>query len=210
MTISTEDMLKLAVALLVGGVIGAEREFRDKSAGFRTIIFITLGATLFTMLSFHLWNDSARVAANIVTGIGFLGAGAILHGNGGKVTGLTTASTIWLAAALGMGIGGGLYLLVGVSTLTVLIVLWVFPLFERWLDNLHDTHTYEIVLPLGSSHLAKLEQIFRNCGIRVYTQSVHKQGDRIVYTLRTVGRKRCHRRLIPALIENTEVIEFRY
>lgn len=210
MTISTEEILKLAVALVVGGLIGAEREYRDKAAGFRTIIFITLGATLFTMLSFHFLDNSARVAANIVTGIGFLGAGAILHGNGGKVTGLTTASTIWLVAALGMGIGSGLYLLVGVCTLIILVVLWVFPVFETWLDSLYDTRTYEIALPLPYARFARLEETFRNCGVRIRKRSVCKQGNRIVYNLQTIGKRRCHEKIVSALIEDAEVMEFRY
>ena len=106
-------LIKLAAAVLVGGLIGAEREFRDKAAGFRTIIFIALGSTLFTVFSSLLAgqeNDPARIAANIVTGIGFLGAGAIMR-DGGRVAGLTTAATIWLTAALGMGIGSGRILL---------------------------------------------------------------------------------------------------
>ena len=91
----TNEMLKLGLAVLIGGVIGAEREFRDKAAGFRTIIFITIGATLFTIFSSILAGDKdpTRIAANIVTGIGFLGAGAIIR-EGGRVAGLTTAATI--------------------------------------------------------------------------------------------------------------------
>lgn len=210
MTLSAEDMLKLAMALIVGGLIGAERELRDKAAGFRTIIFITLGATLFTMLSFHFLDNSARVAANIVTGIGFLGAGAILHGNGGKVTGLTTASTIWLVAALGMGIGSGLYLLVGACTAIILVVLWIFPFFEGWLDSLYDTRKYEIILPLSSANLARLRETVRNCGLRVRKQAIGKQNDRLAYTLQAVGKRRSHEQLVSALMEDAEVMEFRY
>lgn len=210
MTISGEEILKLALAILVGGLIGFEREFRDKSAGFRTIIFITLGATLFTMLSFHFLDNSARVAANIVTGIGFLGAGAILRGEGGRVAGLTTAATIWLAAALGMGIGSGLYLLTGVATLLILLILWIFPFFEHWLDKRRDAHTYEITLSLGSPRIRALEEIFHDCGVRIHKQYVWKQGDRVIYTLQTVGRRDCHKRLIPMLMGDPEIVEFRY
>jgi len=210
MVISSEEIIKLVLAILVGGLIGAEREFRDKSAGFRTIIFITLGATLFTILSLHFLDNSARVAANIVTGIGFLGAGTILRGEGGKVAGLTTASTIWMVAALGMGIGRGLYLLVGITTLIILIVLWIFPAFESWLDNMHDTHNYEVTLSLGSPTLATLEETVRRCGVRIYHQSVWKHGDRVVYTWQAVGRRHSHRQLISLLMADAEVIEFRY
>ena len=90
-----EDVVKLLLAMFIGGLIGAEREFRDKAAGFRTIIFITVGSTLFTILSPELGGDRepSRIAASIVTGVGFLGAGAILQGKE-RVIGLTTASTI--------------------------------------------------------------------------------------------------------------------
>ena len=96
----------MLLAMLIGGLIGAEREFRDKAAGFRTIIFICVGSTMFTILSAKIGGaqDPSRIAASIVTGVGFIGAGAILQERE-RVIGLTTASTIWIAAALGMGIG---------------------------------------------------------------------------------------------------------
>ena len=108
MILSVEDVIKIVLAVSAGGLIGIEREFRDKAAGFRTLIFICAGACLFTILSFRLAanSDSTRIAANIVTGVGFLGAGVILR-DGGRVIGLTTAAMVWLTAAIGMGIGGG-------------------------------------------------------------------------------------------------------
>src|SRR5512145_1503350 len=103
-----ENLIKLSMAVVVGGILGAEREFRDKAAGFRTLILITVGSTLFTIFSLGMdpGFTRTRIAANIVTGIGFLGAGAIIREHG-RVGGLTTAATIWLSAALGMGIGAG-------------------------------------------------------------------------------------------------------
>src|SRR5512138_2976902 len=128
MIVSPEDILKICLALVAGGLIGIEREFRDKAAGFRTLIFICVGAALFTIFSTKLAGDRdpTRIAANIVSGVGFLGAGVILR-DGGRVIGLTTAATIWLTAALGMGIGGGEYLLVAIGVVITLVVLWVFP-----------------------------------------------------------------------------------
>src|SRR5512142_2466411 len=108
MDILMEDLIKLGLAVVIGGVLGAEREYRDKAAGFRTLILITVGSALFTIFSISMdpGNSRTRIAANIVTGIGFLGAGAIIRENG-RIGGLTTAATIWLSAALGMGIGAG-------------------------------------------------------------------------------------------------------
>ena len=108
MTLLPEDFIQLLLAILIGGLIGAEREYRDKAAGFRTTMLICVGATIFTNFSVKLGGgmEPTWIAASIVTGMGFLGAVAILRGSG-HVTGLTAASPIWLAAALGMGIGGG-------------------------------------------------------------------------------------------------------
>jgi len=135
-----DDLVKILLAIAVGGAIGVEREYRDKAAGFRTLIFICLGATLFTMFSVTLGagdGDASRVASNIVTGIGFLGAGAIIQDRG-RVHGMTTAATIWLVAALGIGIGVGQYVLVLCVTALTLVVLFLFPPIERWIDRLRQ------------------------------------------------------------------------
>src|SRR5574342_1363918 len=123
-----ENLIKLGMAVLIGGIIGAEREFQDKAAGFRTIILITVGSALFTIFSVSMdpGFTRTRIAANIVTGIGFLGAGAIVR-EGGRIAGLTTAATIWLSAALGMGIGAGELTFVMIATVVTLLVLLVFP-----------------------------------------------------------------------------------
>ena len=124
MTVLPEDVIKVLFAVLVGGLIGAEREFRHRAAGFRTIIFICLGCTLLTMFSLELGGDVSpvRIAAHMVTGVGFLCAGVILE-EGARIVGLTTSSTIWLTAALGMGIGGGLYSIVILALVVTMVVL---------------------------------------------------------------------------------------
>lgn len=136
MAFAAEDILKILLAVAVGGLIGFERELRDKDAGFRTLIFICLGATLFTILSMTLGGnqDPSRIAAGIVTGVGFLGAGVIMRERG-HVTGITTASTIWLTAALGMSIGAGRYALAGAVVGVALVVLVLFTRLERWMDR---------------------------------------------------------------------------
>jgi putative Mg2+ transporter-C (MgtC) family protein len=124
----TELIQRLLLAAAIGGVLGAERELRRKSAGFRTNILIALGAAIFTVAGMTLapgTGDPTRIAAQIVTGIGFLGAGAILHNRDG-VHGLTTAATVWVNAALGVAAGGGQYRLAiigGAIVLSVLLVL---------------------------------------------------------------------------------------
>src|SRR5688572_1921 len=101
-------ILKLILAIAIGGIIGAEREYRNKSAGFRTMMLISMGSALFTIISMDIDNTNSpdRIASNIVTGIGFVGAGVIFKGDTG-INGITTAATIWVTAALGMGVGAG-------------------------------------------------------------------------------------------------------
>lgn len=121
---------KLALAVLLGGAVGLERELHEKPAGLRTNILICLGAALFTHLSLHFtsWagvhtpTDPARIAAQIVSGIGFLGAGAIIQSRG-NVTGLTTAATIWIVAAIGMAVGAGALEVAVGGTVLILLVL---------------------------------------------------------------------------------------
>lgn len=105
-----ENSIKLGVSLLLGALMGAEREYKGRNIGFRTIILITLGSTLFTIISIVMGEDGdpTRIASNIVTGVGFLGAGAIFR-DGFSVKGVTTASLIWISAAVGMSCGVGEY-----------------------------------------------------------------------------------------------------
>jgi putative Mg2+ transporter-C (MgtC) family protein len=130
-----EFVLRLGLAALLGAAIGVERDVHRRPAGVRTSAFVCFGSALFTMLSFelaHRYGDSSstRIASNLVQGIGFLGAGAILREAGG-VVGLTTAATIFVEAAIGMAAGGGLYIVAGYSTALVLFALVVLGLIAR-------------------------------------------------------------------------------
>ena len=128
-----ELIQRLLTAALLGSILGFERELRQKSAGLRTNILIAIGSALFTLMSYELaaeagGADPGRVAAQIVTGIGFLGAGAIMRNNGG-VQGLTTAATVWVNAAVGVAAGGGEYHLAFIATgITVAVLLVLQPL----------------------------------------------------------------------------------
>jgi putative Mg2+ transporter-C (MgtC) family protein len=133
----SDSLLRLLVAGGLGAVIGIEREIRRKPAGLRTNILIALGAALFTMISLQLNTDGGtpdRVAAQIITGIGFLGAGAILR-SGKNVHGLTTAATIWVNAGIGMAAGTGQYSLATVATIVTLLVLLALPHFEAYFES---------------------------------------------------------------------------
>ncbi len=119
------SLTRLMVAAILGGLIGLEREFKHRAAGLRTNLFICFGAAMFTLLSERLAgvpSDSARIAAQIIPGIGFIGAGSILHMRG-LTTGLTTAATLFVVAAVGMAAGGGLYLTATFATGLILLAL---------------------------------------------------------------------------------------
>lgn len=121
----SSTLARLLLAALLGGIIGLERQLRHKPAGLRTNMFICFGSALFTVLSQKLAGtpaDSARIAAQIITGIGFIGAGSILHTRG-SVTGLTTAATLFVVAGVGMAAGGGLYLTACFATVIILLAL---------------------------------------------------------------------------------------
>src|SRR5215510_12069704 len=125
--------LKLILAAILGGIIGIEREFRDKPAGLRTNILICVGSTLFMSISTKvaelLGGDPTRIGAQIITGIGFLGAGAVLHSHG-FVMGLTTAATIWVVAGVGMALGAGMYGAAVVATALTLATLYFLSFIE--------------------------------------------------------------------------------
>ncbi len=207
-----ENLIKVGMAVLVGGIIGAEREYQDKAAGFRTIILITLGSTLFTIFSLLLdpGNTQTRIAANIVTGIGFLGAGAIVR-EGGRIAGLTTASTIWLAAALGMGIGAGELYFVLAATAVTILVLVVFPRLEIKIDRVREARSYRIVL--GANDIKKAEKIAKtlaDCSIQVFEHHQSKTEKAIIASWKTIGAPKNHEKFTMLMLKDKDVKEFDY
>ena len=137
-------ILRIFIAAVLGGAIGLEREYRDKAAGFRTHFLVALGSALFMIVSAygfegalttdaHRW-DVSRVAAQVVSGIGFIGAGTIIFQKN-AVRGLTTAAGVWVTAAIGLACGGGMYILAAAATAFVLLGLEAFNLFLHKIDK---------------------------------------------------------------------------
>lgn len=208
----TENLIRIGFAVLIGGIIGAEREFRDKAAGFRTIILITVGSALFTIFSISLdpGFTRTRIAANIVTGIGFLGAGAIVREHG-RIGGLTTAATIWLSAALGMGIGAGELIFVAISSLIVIIVLLVFPRLEIWIDSIREARTYKIVVSAANvDKIDKINESFTTHELRVYEHHQSKTGNTIVGTWHTIGSPKHHEKFSLLMVKDKDIEDFIY
>ncbi len=211
MAILPEDLIKLLFAVIAGGLIGAEREFRHRAAGFRTIIFICLGSTIFTMLSLKLGGEVSpvRIAAHMVTGVGFLCAGVILE-KGRRIVGLTTASTIWLTAALGMGIGGGHFALILAALVAAMLILWLFPRVEDWIYNVHEVRTYEVICHVDPTRLKKLESMFRECGLEVKSHKLIKESAEMVCVIKADGSPDSHEQVMENLFNDERVKQFHY
>lgn len=209
--LALSDTLRVALAMLAGGLIGLEREYRDKSAGFRTLIFIAAGAALLTILSKNLAvsSDPNRIAANIVTGIGFIGAGAILR-DGMRVAGLTTAATIWLTAAIGMAFGAGAFLFGALITLLSLVVLWLFPAFEHAVDRIREERTYEASVTGGMEGVAAIESALKEAGLKAVASQHFKETGGLHCRWITFGKPQSHEKFVQVLMDDPNIVEFKY
>src|SRR5580692_50366 len=143
------SIARLVLATILGGLIGLERQLKHRPAGLRTNLFICLGAAMYTLLSDELAvehiGDHTRIAAQIIAGIGFIGAGSILHARDKLVTGLTTAATLFVVASVGMAVGGGLYLTSIFATGLILLCLFLLGYAEDRFGLKAAVHAYEVV-----------------------------------------------------------------
>ncbi|MBZ5703825.1 MAG: MgtC/SapB family protein [Acidobacteriia bacterium] len=158
----SSTLFRLLVAAILGGIIGLERELRHKPAGLRTNMFICFGAAMFTVLGDELASsfggDHTRVAAQIIPGIGFIGAGSILHSRG-SVTGLTTAATLFVVASVGMAAGGGLYITAVFATGVILVALAVLGKLERQFALKSMRYSFEVMGKNTEAMLSELNRI---------------------------------------------------
>jgi len=190
------DLLKLVAAVGAGAAIGIERELAAKPAGLRTNILICLGAALFTILSAKIageqmsaggqFADRGRIAAQIVTGVGFLGAGAIIHLRR-YVVGLTTAATIWAVASFGMAFGAGAF---GLGTLGVVLacsILYGMGAVEWWLAKWRTIARFEIEMPLDTDMAEIVEELAGNAHVTWRSWSINKRPEGLVGRFKAVG-----------------------
>ena len=162
------SIFKMLLSLALGGAIGYERKRKGQIAGVRTFALISMGATLAMILSIYVPQeylglkngDPARIAAQVITGIGFLGAGAIIQMKG-SVRGLTTAAGIWMAAAIGMSVGVGMYVIAVVSTLLILATLILFERYERRINLVRETKFLHIVVSGGMPDVVPYKQLLK-------------------------------------------------
>ena len=181
---------RLVLAVVLGGMIGLERELRHKPAGLRTNMFICFGSAMFTVLSARLAGEpgeAMRIASNIITGIGFIGAGSILHARG-SVTGLTTAATIFVVAAVGMAAGGGLYFTAVFATVIILAALAVLGKLEGIFEVKERAVTYEVTGSGTDTILDELNRILEveNLGMQDVHSATIEGRSRLVFTVQCV------------------------
>ncbi len=206
--ITQSEVNKFLMATLLCGLIGAEREFRGKQAGLKTMIMIGLGSTLFTVLSIKIGlNSQDRIASNIVTGIGFLGAGVIFKEDN-KVKGLTTACVIWIVAAIGMAIGGGYYMQSVGVTGVVLAALLIFPFVENFVESHWTKRTYRIVKKYENESLDTYEDYIRTSKLKLHRGKQELADGMISGSWTAVGSPKNHKRFVDKMLRDHKILEF--
>jgi putative Mg2+ transporter-C (MgtC) family protein len=202
-----ELLLQLVLAVLLGGIIGLERELNGKPAGLRTNILICLGAASFTSISLRIGGghgDPGRVAAQILTGVGFIGAGTILHTRG-SVTGLTSAATIWVVSAIGMQLGSSAYLeAIGTTLLVVLVLAGLRPAEAYVGRRLGKSHLVIHARP-DPSPLEDLREIIGRTGLEILNVASRIENVDLVVEMELHGPKRLHDQALIALIHHPSV-----
>jgi len=209
-----ELMLQVGLGTLLGGAIGLERELGGKPAGLRTNILICIGSVLYTHLSIAMLSaiaggggtgtDPTRVAGQIVTGVGFIGAGTILHARG-AVVGLTSAATIWVVAAIGVALGSGYYLEGIATTLVVLVVLAGLGRVETLVERQAMRSTITIHAHPGPTVLEDLEGLVRRAGLEISAVSSRQENVDLVIEFNIRGSKRLHDQVMITLVHHDHV-----
>jgi len=207
-----EILVRFLLAALWGGIVGIEREYRSKSAGFRTMIMISIGACFFTIMSKAIGGpqNGDRIASNIVTGIGFLGAGVIFRGGENRVSGITTAATIWAVAAIGMGIGSGFYFAAASASVLIIIVLTVLPYVESRIDKIRQTKTYSIQRSFTEDAGQLYEASMMQHQLRFKRTSLVKQGGIITITWDVRGTEKNHEVFCSLMAKDEMIQRFEY
>lgn len=209
----SKTMVRLTLAAVLGGIIGLERELKRKPAGLRTNMFICFGSAMFTILSNELaaeWGigDHTRIAAQIIPGIGFIGAGSILHDKGG-VSGLTTAATLFVVASIGMAAGGGLYLPAIFATMLIYLSLHVLGLLERRFNLKPLMMNYIIVSEKSADDLvAEVNSILEDQGKEMRGMRLSRTGGKEKLVFSVDGTRSEHQKLASHLRQSDDLRNF--
>lgn len=205
-----ETTIQLIMSILIGAIIGAEREYRTKTAGLRTMIMISLGSTIFTELSVTLGvNSPDRIASNVITGIGFLGAGVIFK-DGLSISGITTATTIWITAALGMAVGAGEYYIALGGVVVAIIVLSLFEYFTSKISRMHQERGYKITFPIFSEFERTLTSRVKEMKLGYKKEREMKTEEKLVIVFHLRGSERQLEAFNNFLKESDQVLAYEY
>ncbi len=207
-SIDIQDLISMLMAVLCGGIIGFEREYKNKSAGFRTIVLITLGSTIFTIVSKHGVGADDRISANIITGIGFIGAGVIFKDQF-SVRGLTTAAVIWTSAAIGMTTGIGYHSLAFVFTLITLIVLLMMDRIEALIGKLQRKKMLNVTF--SNTNLGDIEALEKQLSsneLKIERLQVSKNHDTLTVIWNVSGKKLTLSNLNEKLVRLPQITSF--
>lgn len=189
LNIATDDIISMLMAVLCGGIIGFEREYKSKSAGFRTIVLITLGSTIFTIVSGYGVGSDDRISANIITGIGFIGAGVIFKDQI-SIRGLTTAAVIWTSAAIGMTTGIGYHALAFVFTIITLLLLLMVGKIEKVISKLQKQKIVTVTFRHPDfEQIVTLEKRLNSDDLIIERLEVSKLNDSITVVWQVSARK---------------------
>ncbi|CAD7799373.1 hypothetical protein CHRY9390_00477 [Chryseobacterium aquaeductus] len=203
------ELLLIFISVILGLLIGAEREYRNKSAGLRTFILVCFGSCLFTILSIKIGiEDPDRLAANIITGIGFLGAGVIFKGDN-KIDGITTATTIWATASIGMAVGSGYVYLSLTGTVLVLLILSSLGYLQNFIDSNHKIREYKIVLT-NFEDVADFEKMFKNYNLKFSVARQNRTQENVTTTWVLSGKHTNHDLFIKQLQHNERIHAYEF
>jgi putative Mg2+ transporter-C (MgtC) family protein len=199
------DLLLIFLSIIIGLIIGAEREYRNKTAGLRTLMLVCVGSCTFTILSIKIGVDNPdRLAANIVTGIGFLGAGTIFRDEN-KVNGITTACTIWVTAALGVCIGSGHIYLAMLTTGVVIFVLWALIAVEQLIDQVNKVQIYKITIEYAVGTAKEFEGLIAGYGLKSYRLTQIKTDGKLTIHWKVTGPMKKHDELAAYLLSDPAI-----
>lgn len=204
-----ETLVRFLLAIIWGSLVGAEREYHSKAAGFRTTIMISFGACFFAIMSQSIGGSANpdRIAANIVTGIGFLGAGVIFKADN-RINGVTTAATIWAVAAVGLGIGCGYYFAAASGSILILFVLAVLPSAEEFIDGLNQTKQLVIQFDVSIELVQECETLLGRHDLKYRLTRTVKEDGKMKISWRVQGKSVCYQAFTKDLQQLAAVSSF--
>jgi putative Mg2+ transporter-C (MgtC) family protein len=205
----SSELIMMVIAIAMGLAVGAEREYSNKSAGLRTFILVSFGSCVFTILSIKIGiGNPDRLAANIITGIGFLGAGVIFKDDN-KIGGITTATTIWAMASLGMSAGAGHIYLAIFGTVVVLIILRLLLPIQNYIDSHYKMRQYRIVT-VSVEDADNCASLFRQYQLKYLVLGEQKNPDSFSRTWQVKGNIKNHGQLVAGLVNNPRIISYQF